>query len=133
MLVRGIIDTAPAPLLTELTVSYTSPTALDNPYSGAGALTGYFGVGSIPYALIWTTYTSPTNAGGASRAVSTFELPFLSLCPSYPLIASSQWLVDHVVTHDASGILWFSGGPPASVQYSILDGWQVNFQWVVAP
>lgn len=132
VLVRGIIDTAQAPLLTDLAVSYTDPTALSATYTGAGSLTAYLGA-VVPYALIWSVYTYPASAGLASRATTVFELPWLSLAASYPLVGSSNWQEGHELIHDSNGIYWFRGGLPQSVQYSILDGWVAQFAWVVAP
>lgn len=131
-LVRGIIDTAPSPLLVELAVSYALPTALSNPYTGAGSLTAVGG-GITPYGLIWTVNSYPPSAGAQFRGLTTFELPFLDLCANYALADATQWFAGNVLTRTSNGFLRFEHGAPLSVLFDILDGWSVNFQWVVAP
>jgi len=131
-LVQGIIDTAPLPRVTDLVRSTTAPSALINPYVGAGALAAFTG-GQPAYGLQWEVFDSPPSTGVSHRSINIFQAEWLAMSVRYLLADSSDVNAELLLTRAAGGVLLFSHAQPYVVDYSILDGWQVAFHWLVAP
>ncbi len=131
-LTQGIIDTANVPRLTSLVRSVAVPSTLSNPYAGVGSLDSL--VTAVPaYGLKWSLQSAPANAGRSARAVTTYELPYLSLALHYVFADASDFIGDSVLTGAGEGFVLFELGQPTSVDYDITSGWTVNFAWLVAP
>ncbi len=131
-LTQGIIDTANVPRLTSLARSITVPSALSNPYSGFGSLTA-FDLGVPSYGIKWSIDGAPTNAGRRTRAVVTYEIPYLSLAMEYELSDLTVFIGDSLLTGLSEGWILFESGQPVRVRYDVSDGFTVNFSWLIAP
>jgi len=131
-LVQGIVDTQTLPQVTALVRSATIPTALANPYSGAGALTP-FGLGQVAYGLQFSVFDSPASAGRSSRSIYIFELEWLAITERVLMADASDVVLDTLVTRLSGGVMLFRDALPYVLNFSILEGWQASFHWLVAP
>ncbi len=131
-LTQGIIDTVNVPRLTSLVRSIAVPSTLSNPYAGSGTLPAL--VSGVPaYGLKWSLHDAPANAGKSVRAVTVYELPYLSLAMHYVFADASDFIGDQVVSGASEGWILFGLGQPTTVAYDISDGWTVDLAWLVAP
>lgn len=129
---QGIIDTQNVPRLTSLVRSILLPSPLDNPYLGVGTLASL--VTDRPaYGLKWSLQSAPASAGRSVRAVTTFEVPWLSLAMHYVFADGSDFIGDQLLTGVGEGFVLFELGQPTSIAYDITPGWITNFAWLVAP
>ncbi len=129
---EGVIDLFNLPRLTDLVRSITVPSALANPYSGAGALNSLV-AGKPAYGLKWSVQTAPASAGRSSRSIVFYQEPFLALSMHYIFADASDFIGDSLLSQSAEGFIVFEFGQPSVVDYDILAGWTLNFAWLVAP
>lgn len=126
----GIVQLAVAPPVATLQRSTSVPTSLSNPYSGSGSLSPTSG-GAHAFGLHWEVNTVPSDAGRSSRSIVIYEQPFLSFALHYILADASDFIGDNVLSGAAEGFFIWSIGLPDSLEYDILPGWTVHFDWLI--
>jgi hypothetical protein len=131
-LVQGIIDTANVPRITSLTQSEAVPSALANPLTGRHLLYS-FDAGVPAYGIQWSVFDFPPGAGRRARAITTFEVPWLSLACAYHLANDNYVFGEELLTGVSDGWLLFEHGQPERVQLDMSPGWSAYFTWLIAP
>lgn len=126
----SVIDFFTHPPLALLHKSDTSPSVLANPYSGSGSLNVTVGLASA-YGFRWAVNTAPIGAGRSTRTINIFEQPYLAFALHYKLADGSNFIADEVQTGLAEGFWLWEIALPSTLQYSILDGWTVHFDWLI--
>jgi len=128
----GVIDLFSVPPPDLLVRSTTSPVVLANPFSGAGSLACQGG-GHNAYGLHWSVVSAPAGAGLSTRSLVVYQESFLSFSLHYTLADASVSVGDTLITGSAEGFYLFAIAHPTSLNFHILPGWTVHFDWMVQP
>ena len=127
----GVIDFFLHPPFGLMTSSVNNPTPIFNPITGRGnVLTASVGLANS-YGIVWAVSLDPPYAGRNVASIPSYEDPVFELWLTYTLSSGLVIIAQHLVSHQANGIMLWDSVLPSSVLLDVFPNFELTVEWLV--